>query len=84
MENRAVVSYTKLTMSFFSLIAGIILLYLGLFLPPQGEIHTSVLVGFGETLTFSGAILGIHFSYSTKLSEIEKKLEEAKKAAEKQ
>lgn len=81
--NKTIVSYTKLVMSFISLIAGIILLFVGMFLPPEGEIHSSVLVAFGESATFAGAILGIHFSYTTKLSELENELEKTKKITEK-
>ena len=31
--------------------------------PPKGEIHTSVLVAYGETLTFVGSLLGIDYHY---------------------
>lgn len=82
MENRSVVSYTKLSMAFVTLLAGIAMLFVGLLLPPQGEIHTSVLVAFGEAATFAGAVIGIHFSYTTKLSELEKELAATKKIVE--
>ena len=35
------------------------LLISGFIVPPEGEIHSSVLVAFGETLTFAGSLLGI-------------------------
>ncbi len=37
------------------------LLIAGFYSPPQGEIHSSVLVAFGEILTFVGAIFGIDY-----------------------
>lgn len=72
--NSKVVSYTKLSMSFIALIAGIILLFVGMLIPPAGEIHHTVLVAFGEAITFSAAILGIHFSYASKIEELENEL----------
>lgn len=45
---------------------GAVLLILGFYAPPQGEIHGSVLVAFGEVLTFAGAILGIDYHYKIK------------------
>ncbi len=44
------------------LIAGLILLYLGFYAPPKGQIHESILIAYGETLSFAGAVLGIAFS----------------------
>lgn len=42
---------------------GCCLLIAGFYAPPQGEIHSSVLVAFGEILTFVGAIFGIDYHY---------------------
>ncbi len=47
-------------------IGGIILLFCGVFISPQGEIHESLLVGFGEVATFSGALFGIDYVYKQK------------------
>lgn len=44
-------------------IGGLILLFCGVFIAPQGEIHESLLVGFGEVATFSGALFGIDYTY---------------------
>lgn len=82
-SNKTIVSYSKLVMSAISLLTGIVLLFIGMFIQPEGEIHSSVLVAFGEVATFAGAILGIHFSYTTKISELENELEKIKKIAEK-
>ena len=42
---------------------GLILLFCGVFIAPQGEIHESILVGFGEVATFSGALMGADYVY---------------------
>lgn len=39
------------------------LLVAGFILPPPGEIHNSVLIAFGEILTFAGALFGIDYHY---------------------
>lgn len=43
--------------------AGTMLLTMGFVTPPQGEIHSSVLVAFGEVMTFVGAIFGIDYRW---------------------
>lgn len=45
---------------------GCVLLTIGLYFPPQGEIHPSVLVAFGEILTFTGSLFGIDYHYRYK------------------
>lgn len=50
----------------FIAIAGVILLFVDLFMPPEGEIHTSVLWAFGELSTLAGALLGVHSSVKLK------------------
>ena len=47
-------------------IGGLALLYVGALLAPQGEIHESVLIGFGEVATFAGALFGIDYTYKWK------------------
>lgn len=39
------------------------LLIAGFIISPSGEIHQSVLIGFGECLTFAGSLLGIDYRY---------------------
>jgi len=46
--------------------AGILLLFFGFWTAPLGEIHNSVLVAFGETSTFAGALFGIDYNYKSK------------------
>ena len=45
---------------------GCIMLIAGFLCPPLGEIHHSVLVAFGEILTFSGSLIGIDYKYRYK------------------
>ena len=45
---------------------GCVLLVTGFVLPPLAEIHHSVLVAFGEILTFSGSLIGIDYHYKYK------------------
>ena len=42
------------------------LLITGFIIPPPGEIHNSVLIAFGEILTFAGALFGIDYHYKYK------------------
>ena len=42
---------------------GLILLFCGVFIDPEGQIHESLLVAFGEVATFSGALMGIDYVY---------------------
>ncbi len=44
-------------------IGGMIMLYCGVFIDPQGQIHESLLIGFGEVATFSGSIMGVDYRY---------------------
>ena len=43
-------------------LAGITLLFMGFWCTPAGEIHNSVLVGFGEISTFAGALFGVDYT----------------------
>lgn len=47
-------------------LAGIALLFLGACFAPQGEIHDTILVAFGEIATFAGSIIGIDYHYKRK------------------
>ena len=45
---------------------GCALLTAGFVAPPVGEIHHSLLIAFGEILTFSGSLIGIDYKYRYK------------------
>lgn len=48
-------------------ISGLVLLFCGFWVSPTGEIHNSVLVGFGEAISFAGALLGIDYTYKYRI-----------------
>ena len=47
-------------------VGGLAMLFIGTCIAPQGEIHESLLVGFGEVATFAGALFGIDYTYKYK------------------
>ena len=57
----------QLWLGVFLAVVGVILLWFGLFIPPMGVIHASVLTALGEIFTFSGALIGIDYSYKYKI-----------------
>lgn len=59
-------------------ITGIILIMMGLWMPPIGEIHPSVLTALGEILSFSGCLFGIDANYKFKEFNIERRNEDVK------
>lgn len=44
-------------------LVGVFLLIAGLFIPPQGIIHYTVLIAFGEIAVFAGSLFGIDLHY---------------------
>lgn len=51
-------------------LGGLALLFCGICIEPQGEIHESLLIGFGEVATFAGTLFGIDAAYTKKLWDI--------------
>lgn len=47
-------------------IGGLILLFCGVYIDPQGEIHESLLIAFGEVMTFAGSLFGVDYYYKQK------------------
>ena len=62
----------QLIAAFVLSIGGLILLFCGVFIDPQGEIDESLLIGFGETATFAGALFGIDYTYKHKYRNYDK------------
>ena len=56
----------QLIAAFILSVGGLVLLFCGIFIDPQGQIHESLLIGFGETATFAGALFGIDYVYKRK------------------
>lgn len=53
-------------------ISGIILIFLSFVVPPLGIIHASVLAAIGEIFTFSGALIGVDYSYKFKSEKLDR------------
>lgn len=63
-----------------TMFAGLTLLFIGLFIPPEGEIHGSVLTAFGSVSIFVASLLGISLHYANELhkfkNDVQQRLEE--------
>jgi len=57
----------QLGLSIVLVFFGIGLLIASFIVPPTGVIDSSVLVAYGETLTFVGALIGVDYSYKYKI-----------------
>ena len=75
---RNTVELIKLWLAVGLCVFGCCLLIAGFIVAPLGIIHQSVLIAFGEVITFSGAILGINYAYQSKVKSLEMKIEEKK------
>lgn len=47
-------------------IGGLVMLFCGVYIDPLGQLHESLLIGFGEIATFAGALFGIDYTYKFK------------------
>ena len=56
-----------------TLTAAFVLLFLGLFIPPEGEIYDSVLTAFGLILLVVGSLLGVLMHYANELTKFKGK-----------
>lgn len=64
----------------FLMVVGCIMLFIGLLIEPQGQIHSSVLIAFGEVGTLAASVLGIDAIYTNKLQKIVTSVKDADKA----
>lgn len=46
---------------------GVILIIVAFMVPPAGIIDPTVLTAYGETLTFSGSLIGLDYHYRAKI-----------------
>lgn len=56
----------QLWTAFILSMGGMVLLIMGFWVPPVGEIHNSVLIAYGEVCTFAGGLFGIDYTYKYK------------------
>lgn len=64
----------ELTASLVLIAFGIVLLSVGLWCPPLGQIDNSVLIAFGEIGTFSAALLGIDYARRRSVEDIKNEI----------
>lgn len=57
---------------FLTLVASFVLLFMGMLIPPEGEIHDSVLTAYGISLLFVAAIYGISVYFVGNLTSFKK------------
>lgn len=57
----------QLVIAILLTLSGIVLLFSGFWVDPDGLIDSSVLVAFGEISTFAGALFGVDYTYKFKI-----------------
>lgn len=77
MERKRKILYEdiKIGVATLVLIAGIVLTFISLYMPPEGEISGSVLAALGQFLAFSGAVYGIGYYGAIQVKKIDKEYE---------
>lgn len=64
------------------MVAGITMSFIGMFIPPEGELHPTILTFFGISLGFAGSIIGINIHYDSQLQKFKTEIsEQVKKIA---
>lgn len=58
------------------LLAGLVLIFIAVFLEPVGVIHYSVITVFGMLLTFVGAVWNLDLRYDFKTKELKRTIED--------
>lgn len=58
------------------LVAGLVLVFIAVFLEPVGIIHYSVITVFGMLLTFVGAVWNLDLHYDFKTKELRRELQD--------
>ena len=64
------------TLAVVTMLAGLALLFIGLFIPPEGEIHGSVLTAFGSVCILVASLLGISLHYANELDKFKNTVQE--------
>lgn len=64
------------SLAVITMLSGLTLLFIGLFIPPEGEIHQSVLTAFGLISIFVASLLGISIHYANELEKFKSNIEE--------
>lgn len=73
-DSKALKEQIQFVASLIVLLAGIVLVFISLFLQPVGVIHYTVLSAFGMFLTFVGAVWQLDVKYTFKTEELKRKV----------
>lgn len=79
MMNKRTKLNLQLLTALILIVIGCVLLCCGFAVPPLGVIDNSVLVAFGETCTFAGALFGVDYNYRYKMFIKDEESEEPEK-----
>ena len=69
----------QLIVAIVLVVVGCVLLIAGFVVPPLGIIDSSILVAYGETCTFAGALFGVDYNYKYKIHINSKSLKSSEK-----
>ena len=58
--------FAQVILAGLTVIGGIVMVMCSLYIDPEGVIDPTVLVAFGEALTFAGAVIGVDYHYKHK------------------
>ena len=73
--NQDTKDWIKFISSIVLLVAGVVLIFISIYLPPVGSISTSVITVIGEIFTFVGAVFGIGEYTTIQIARINSKTE---------
>ena len=76
--NQDTKDWIKFISSIVLLVAGVVLIFISIYLPPVGHIDTSVITVIGEVFTFVGAIFGIGEYTTIQIAKINNKTKDKK------
>lgn len=76
--NQDTKDWIKFISSIVLLVAGVVLIFISIYLPPIGQIHASVITVIGEIFTFVGAVFGIGEYAMIQIAKINNKTEDKK------
>lgn len=70
----------QFTLAGLLMVFGCVMLMIGLWIEPAGQVHSSVLIAFGEVGTLAASILGIDAIFTNKLQQIVTSIKDADNA----
>ena len=65
-NNNKIILTAQFILGVIVIVAGLTMLFMGIYLRPLGIVDSSILVAFGEAATFSGALIGVDYNYRYK------------------